>query len=181
MRKSHDIPPGEVEEFGTIIQNARKKKQSSGTRNAMRYTRTHLNLQDTKAERCNVKKLAGGDFGDERPPSNERKATLPDKHRKTNQNVRISLGVFFTKSEIIRMKITLQIEDLIHDIIKNFGTHSLPMMKDVYCITVCFLDTFSMCLVAESQSHKVLSARAEKEGWHWSEAHRDYGACIVAD
>ena len=81
----------------------------------MRYSNTHHHRQGPDAESCTVRRKQ------EKTPSLERRATLSlwqmGKANKTSPK-----GVLFTTGEIIRMNITLQIEDFIHGIIK-FGAH----------------------------------------------------------
>ena len=90
----------------------------------MRHTKTHPHRRDTYAVICSVR----GRW--EKTAGMERRATLSDKKGTgTFTSVRGPKGVFCTKDEILRMKLTLQIGDIIHGIILFFVHNPVPISK----------------------------------------------------
>ena len=111
-RNNHDILPDEVEDFDAMVQNASKKLEMRVKTAMPCVTQVHASPPPRHRHRkLQCQKKAG-----RRPPRTVRRATLSDKKRRAKKKRSNPKVVFFTQSEIIRMKITLQVKDFIRGI-----------------------------------------------------------------
>ena len=117
-RTFYDILPDEVEGFDAVVQDARKKLENQWNQQC------HALHEYASTAKTPTQKVAVSKVGQVRPPSIEGRATLSVIKRKANRSVLNSKGVFFTKTEVVRMKITLQVEGFIHGIITIWSTHT---------------------------------------------------------
>ena len=117
-RKIRDIFVDEIEEF-----DAERSWRFQRNQQCHAFTRTHPlpPRHQRRTLQCQGRR--------KETPSTERRATFSDKKRKANKSVRIPKVKDVTEGDIIRMEITLQVEDFIHGIIIIRSTLFVPVSK----------------------------------------------------
>ena len=112
-RKIHEITPVDA-----IILNARKELDIPVEPATPFVTRKRILAAKTQAQKVAVSEVGGG-----RPPALSEGRLSPTQKERNKYKCPIPKGVSLKQGEMIRMKITLQIEDFTHGIILIWYIH----------------------------------------------------------